>query len=164
MVEGALGLYDLGKEYQRVDKLIGANFAFKKKAFEITSFNTDLGRKGSKLFGLEDLDICWKLRERGYELIYVPAAVVYHDIDPNRVNLKYILKRAIYEGYSLSVFLMKNKKSLIRLVGSLVVSSTVKLARFTVKRTLRLFYKWLSEISAILFLILHFFKSRKQFS
>lgn len=164
LVEGALGLYNPGNKRRRIDKLIGANFAFKKEAFNITFFDTDLGRKGSRLFGLEDLDFCWKLRKRGYDLVYIPTAVVYHDIDIGRVNLWYILKRAIYEGHSISVFRIKSKKPFIRLVGSLVISSTVKLVWFTRKRTLRLFYKWLSETVAILFLILHGLRHEKQLS
>jgi len=154
LVEGALGLYNFGNKYRRTNKLIGANFAFKKEAFKITSFDTDLGRKGSRLFGLEDLDFCWKLREKGYVLMYVPTALVYHDIDASRVNLWYILKRAVYEGYSLSIFRMKSRKWFLKLIGSHFINSAVILVRFIRKRTLRLFYKWLTETSALLFLIL----------
>ncbi|GAW94069.1 polysaccharide pyruvyl transferase family protein [Calderihabitans maritimus] len=56
---------------------------------------------------VEDLDFCWRLRKMGYRLVYVPGALVYHDLDPqlrDRMNPVVLYHR----GRSCMVFLRKH--------------------------------------------------------
>ena len=58
-----------------------------------------LGRKGRRLLSGEDGFICRFLSPHGY-VAYVPSMVMHHDIDLNRLNLKYLIKLMFNYGRS----------------------------------------------------------------
>lgn len=59
---------------QLAEHLPGCNFAVKRSAFhDIGGFDPQFTTAG------DDVDFCWRLRERGYELRFSPQAWVYHE-------------------------------------------------------------------------------------
>jgi glucosyl-dolichyl phosphate glucuronosyltransferase len=91
---GVLALFDRGPAAIELydDAPYGTNMAFRKEAFEkFGTFRTDLGPcVGSEIRG-EDTEFCWRLMNAGLPLIYVPDAVVYHDVPKSRLQKRYFL-------------------------------------------------------------------------
>jgi glycosyltransferase involved in cell wall biosynthesis len=82
---------------------IGCNMSFRKSVFEkVGYFRSDVGRFGKKLLAGEEPELSIRIYERisGAKIIFEPNAVVYHRVDRNRLSLRYLLKRAFYEGVS----------------------------------------------------------------
>jgi GT2 family glycosyltransferase len=138
LVRTALGVYDLGESVRttrNVRKLITANMAVRREVFHKINFDTELGREGKALFALEDIDFCESLLEHGYGLLYTPDALVYHNINVSRVNMKYLMMSAIYGGVSLYFMKKKRAKSRINLFASLLRYMPGNLLLFLQNRT-----------------------------
>ena len=91
---------------------IGANMSFRKNIIErVGYFKTNLGRFKNKLLCNEETDISIRILNMmpTAKIIYDPSCMVYHKISNKRANLKYLIKRAYYEGLSKS--LISNKSS-----------------------------------------------------
>jgi glycosyltransferase involved in cell wall biosynthesis len=90
-----LALLDYGDRPFYVDSekqlcLIGANFAFRRRAFDkVGLFKTDFQRVKDGIGSLEDHEILlrlWQAKSRG---LYVPELVVTAEIEPERMGKKY---------------------------------------------------------------------------
>ena len=74
------------------DPPYGANMAFRKEMFQrYGHFRTALGPFPDRKVGFEDMDFGRRLMEGGESLRYIPAAIVYHEIDEKRVRKDCIL-------------------------------------------------------------------------
>lgn len=68
----------------------GANMIFRRSAFEKYGlFRTDLGRIGKNLLHGEDSEFGRRLLDGGERMSYVPQAIVYHPVEPERATKKY---------------------------------------------------------------------------
>jgi GT2 family glycosyltransferase len=151
LVRSALGIYDLGeciRTTRNVRELITANMAVRHEVFHKVKFDTELGRKGKELFDAEDIDFCESLLEHGYELLYTPGALVYHNINVSKVNMKYVMMRATCGGVSLYLMKKKRAKSTINIFASLLRSMPGNLLLFLQNRTTENFCFLISRISA----------------
>jgi len=138
LVRSALGIYDFGESIRtarNVRELITANMAVRREVFHKIKFDTELGRKGKALFDAEDIDFCEALLEHGYELLYTPDALVYHNINVSKVNMKYVMMRAVYGGVSLYLMKKKRAKSRINILSSLLRYMPGNLLLFLQNRT-----------------------------
>lgn len=82
------------------DKVMGANFAVRRKVF-ITAgmFDPKLGRKGKKLLGGEEVDLFRRIAVHGFHLLYTPSAVVLHKIQ-DKLKADYVVDYAYWLGVS----------------------------------------------------------------
>jgi glycosyltransferase involved in cell wall biosynthesis len=100
MGEMIVAQFDLGNEpcELRIPPY-GTNMAFRKELFtKYGLFRTDLGpRPGSEIRN-EDMELGRRLLAAGERLLYVPSAVVYHEVPENRTTKKYLLKRWFDNG------------------------------------------------------------------
>jgi glycosyltransferase involved in cell wall biosynthesis len=99
---------------------IGCNMAFRRSTFEaIGCFSIDVGRVGNKLLGHDDTDFGIRIaRKLPYvQILFEPNAIVYHQVSPNRVNLKYVIKRSYAEGFS-KAFVARNNLVSKSILGS----------------------------------------------
>ena len=80
----------------------GGNCSFRREVFDDLSFPTFLQNLSGKTRGTEDTEFCIRVLEKnpGYKLVHDSKAVVYHKVYPNRMSLKYILRRSYSEGTS----------------------------------------------------------------
>ena len=88
-----LALFDLGeKSCELFEAPFGTNMAYRKEMFEkYGNFRADLGpRPGSEIRN-EDTEFGDRLLAAGENLLYQPAAVVYHPVAENRIQKKYYL-------------------------------------------------------------------------
>jgi len=141
LVKAALGGYDLGEKEMFVRFLITANIVIRREIFQHIKFETILGRMGNMLFDNEDVEFCERMLKMGYHLLYNPKAIVYHDIDlKKRVNMKYILTRAVYSGISLHIMKTKGFPSNADLFRSTIRHTGGAFFLFLRERTVENFY------------------------
>ena len=105
-----LGTFYLGNVEFKTKILITANLAVRRKVFENIKFDVLFGRRKSLLYKWEeDVEFSQRLLDSGYELLYVPAAKVYHDTSISRAAFKYIILKEFFGGLSHFMVLRKCK-------------------------------------------------------
>jgi len=81
--------------------LVGANLAFAKESLEsLGGFDARLGRQGTLLMSGEETQILQTLQDRGFVVLYEPAAFVWHSVHPSRKKRGWLLKRMFWDGAS----------------------------------------------------------------
>ena len=101
---GYLANYDRGAEQHLLaGDVFGvtANAAFRTHTLRaLGGFDEALGpRRGSPLVN-DDLDLCRRVAAAGGRIVYVPDAVVVHDVPAHRLTPRYMLRRAYAQGRS----------------------------------------------------------------
>lgn len=95
---------DLGDEIITITRAIlptGGNMAFNREVFNIYgNFDTDLGRRGSELFGGEENELFDRIRDLGERIFYTPHAVAYHHIADRKLTAEYFDKLSYGVGVS----------------------------------------------------------------
>jgi cellulose synthase/poly-beta-1,6-N-acetylglucosamine synthase-like glycosyltransferase len=85
LVSEQYGVLDFGDGETEVRKVIGASFAIRKDRFSTEMrFDEGLGRRGGRLFGGEETDLCARVRMLGGKVIYNGRAIVDHQVMPER--------------------------------------------------------------------------------
>jgi len=142
-----VGPFHLGEKKRLLknnENLITANLAIRSEVFSKLRFLESLVYNDS-----EDAEFCRSLMEGGYKLLYVPNAKVYHNIDPKRLSIPYLLKRAFFSG--VSYYIMERKRnSRLPLIPRYLRYFLGGLVYFFLKKRLTDFY-WLVK-SFIIFL------------
>jgi len=84
-----------------VDYLLGCNMAFRKDALHrIGGFDPDLDRHPGDLLSYGETDVFNRIRENCMRILYDPLARVWHQIGLNRLNLKWAVRRMVWQGVS----------------------------------------------------------------
>jgi len=84
-----------------LDWLAGTNISFKKHIFDkVGYFDEELDRKGKSLLSSGEVELCNRIREKGYEIVFDPSLVVEHVIPRSRLSPQYMIKRAYWQGVS----------------------------------------------------------------
>jgi GT2 family glycosyltransferase len=88
---GAIVSFDQGEEaHPLIKPFVGANMAFKKKAFDTHGkFRTDLGKRGTDAMLGEDTELCLRLMHHGQALVYAPGALVYHPVPEGKLKTRF---------------------------------------------------------------------------
>jgi glycosyltransferase involved in cell wall biosynthesis len=83
--------YQFGDQLMPVEKPPwGANMAFRREAFtRYGSFDPRLGPMGNTLMRGEDVSLGRRMLAAGERLLYVPDAIVYHPVEPERLRKGY---------------------------------------------------------------------------
>jgi GT2 family glycosyltransferase len=85
---------------ETAEHIPGCNMAFRKEALgEIGGFDTTYTAAG------DDVDICWRLQERGHTIGFSPAAIVWHH---RRKTIKSYLKQQMGYGKAEAMLLQKH--------------------------------------------------------
>lgn len=100
-----LGAYDLGEKciYITVAGLTprGVNYSIRRSFLQqIGGFDVKLGRIGNKLLSNEELRATELALELGWQVIYVPEALVLHNVDPSRLHKAWFIERGWWQGIS----------------------------------------------------------------
>jgi glycosyltransferase involved in cell wall biosynthesis len=86
-----------------VRNTFGSNISFRANVFEaLGGFNVDIGgRKGDKNLQGGETELCARMREaHGQGVWYDPEAEVAHKVFEYRTELRWLLDRAFWQGYS----------------------------------------------------------------
>ena len=100
-IAGVVVISDFGEETkpfeESMERLIGANYAFKKKILvDNGGFRTDLG-PGQGTTG-EDTELVWRLLKKGKKIFYCGQALVWHPVDLERLKWKPLANWHIQQG------------------------------------------------------------------
>ena len=95
---------DLGDELREVaypEVPYGANMAFRRSTFStIGGFCTALGRRGESLLSGEEKELFHRIARSGGHVVYTPSASVEHQVLPERVSRRWLLRRSYHQGRS----------------------------------------------------------------
>jgi glycosyltransferase involved in cell wall biosynthesis len=102
---GALGHYDLGTEPLQISQPgltpRGLNYSLRRRFLEqVGGFNQSLGRMGTQLLSNEELYMTELALHQGLTVAYLPDALVYHQVAPERLEYQWFLRRAWWQGVS----------------------------------------------------------------
>lgn len=100
-----LGAYDLGETRVGVNVAgltpRGVNYSIRRAFLEqIGGFDVKLGRVGKKLLSNEELRATELALELGWEVVYLPEALVFHNVAPSRLNKGWFVERGWWQGIS----------------------------------------------------------------
>ncbi|MCA1995120.1 MAG: glycosyltransferase [Coleofasciculus sp. S288] len=102
---GNLGAYDLGDEivYIKNPGLTprGLNYSIRRTFLEqVGGFDVNLGRVGKNLLSNEELHMTELALQRGWQVAYLPNALVAHNVAPERIDRSWFLNRGWWQGIS----------------------------------------------------------------
>ncbi|MEC4807390.1 MAG: glycosyltransferase [Jaaginema sp. PMC 1079.18] len=102
---GNLGLYDLGNQLKLIKKPgltpRGLNYSIRRSFLaKIGGFDVNLGRVGTSLLSNEELQMTELALNQGWQVAYLPAALVAHHVAPERLNRSWFLRRGWWQGVS----------------------------------------------------------------
>jgi len=100
-----LGAYDLGESMVYIDNPgltpRGLNYSIRRRFWEeIGGFDTHLGRVGKKLLSNEELQMTELALQRGWQVYYLPNALVAHNVSPERLKRSWFFDRGWWQGIS----------------------------------------------------------------
>jgi glycosyltransferase involved in cell wall biosynthesis len=100
-----LGAYDLGRELKLIEKPgqtpRGVNYSLRRSFLDaVGGFNLHLGRVGNQLLSNEELYMTELALDRGWEVAYLPKALVAHHVSVERMQRDWFLKRSWWQGVS----------------------------------------------------------------
>ena len=122
--------YDPGTTPHYTDTLIGANMAFRRRAFEKYGlFDPRLG-PGASGSG-EDTEFCMRLIDAGEKIYYQPEALIYHEYDEERFTWEYWCQRQKQSAQSWAIIDVELRHKKVS-----PVEYRKKLLRYRVKRFL----------------------------
>ena len=103
-MEVAYTILNYGNEIKEISfpkTPFGANLSVKRDVFlSLGGFSTQLGRKAASLISNEELYLCYLVEQNDKKLYYTPNAVVHHKVFPERLNRRFLFKRAYAQGIS----------------------------------------------------------------
>jgi glucosyl-dolichyl phosphate glucuronosyltransferase len=111
ITKGPLGDHDFGDVEGfygegRLHSFAGGNFFLHRFIFDkIGLLRTDLGVTGNKRFLGEETDLFFRIREKGYPVMYAPSVSVFHPVLESQLNKTYF--KNWYEACGRSVVVMK---------------------------------------------------------
>jgi glycosyltransferase involved in cell wall biosynthesis len=102
---GNLGAYNLGDQWVEIKNPgltpRGLNYSIRRSFLEkIGGFDVNLGRVGKRLLSNEELQMTELALEQGWQVAYVPEALVAHHVAPERVNRAWFMERGWWQGIS----------------------------------------------------------------
>ena len=100
-----LGLYDLGEKTIYIEQPgltpRGLNYAIRRSFLEeIGGFDPNLGRVGKNLLSNEELQMTELALSKGWQVAYLPEALVAHNVAPERLKRSWFLNRGWWQGIS----------------------------------------------------------------
>ncbi len=104
-LSGNLGYYDLGNSVVYIDQPgltpRGLNYSIRRTFLEqIGGFDINLGRVGKKLLSNEELYTTELALKQGWQVAYLPEALVAHNVAPERVKPSWFIERGWWQGVS----------------------------------------------------------------
>ncbi len=100
-----LGAYDLGDSIVYIQQPgltpRGLNYSIRRSFLnEIGGFDPHLGRVGKNLLSNEELQMTELALQRGWQVAYLPDALVAHNVAPERLKRSWFLNRGWWQGIS----------------------------------------------------------------
>ncbi len=102
---GNLGAYDLGEDVVYINNPgltpRGLNYSLRQAFLQkIGGFDVNLGRVGKNLLSNEELHLTELALQQGWQVAYLPDALVAHHVAPERLKPSWFLTRSWWQGIS----------------------------------------------------------------
>jgi cellulose synthase/poly-beta-1,6-N-acetylglucosamine synthase-like glycosyltransferase len=102
---GTLGAYDLGDTVVYINHPSltprGLNYSIRRTFLEeVGGFDINLGRIGKNLLSNEELYMTELALQKGWQVAYLPNALVAHNVAPERLHPSWFLNRGWWQGIS----------------------------------------------------------------
>lgn len=94
--EAFLSMFDLGPDQLEVPRVLPGNMAIDREL--TTQFQRHLGRKEGQLVSAEETQLMIDAKRDGWRILYVPDAAVDHHTRPDRLNWRWMWRRAFAGG------------------------------------------------------------------
>jgi len=108
----ALSLFDYGENVKKIKptSIWGCNYSVRKKVFKALGgfYPDNMPQILQVLQGPGESGLSWKAEQRGYEAIYEPKALVYHEIPTSRMTVEYFDSKYFYRGICISFSEIRN--------------------------------------------------------
>jgi glycosyltransferase involved in cell wall biosynthesis len=79
----------------------GLNMAFRRETLrQVGEFNAALGRRGEKLMSNEDTEYFQRVARARLPVLYVPDALLFHRVPPDRTTRRWLVYRQYWQGMS----------------------------------------------------------------
>jgi glycosyltransferase involved in cell wall biosynthesis len=79
----------------------GTNMSVNRRAaLDVGGYDPALGRWGRRLLSGEEPDLTRRLREAGWEIVYAAGAGIVHQVSPDRLSHRWVLRRGWWQGRS----------------------------------------------------------------
>jgi glycosyltransferase involved in cell wall biosynthesis len=119
---GMFALFDYGLKpfvvTDRAHQPYGVNMATRREVFrDLGGFVNDVGMLGNTGGGCEDLEIFYRVMDRGLRVAYTPAAVIHHFIPRQRCTKAFYRSRAWQGSFNHYHMLQKADRDQKRLLG-----------------------------------------------
>lgn len=117
-LHGSFSAFDLGPSpkrlrYRQDDYPYGANISFRTDTARAAGgFSPLVGPLGRHPLVFDETDLCFRLDQAGWEILYAPDAVVDHLVLPERLTPEWVLQRHRTGGESEAVFILRNRRLL----------------------------------------------------
>lgn len=104
-MSGSLGAYDLGDDVVYITQPgltpRGLNYSIRADFLnQIGGFDPNLGRVGKNLLSNEELFMTEKALGMGFKVVYLPNALVAHNVAPGRLVPTWFIRRSWWQGIS----------------------------------------------------------------
>lgn len=111
----------------------GSNMSFRKIIFDQAGlFDTKLGRKGSDMQGSEEKELFARIYKMNVTVHYLPSAIIYHSVPPERTTIDFIRNQAISYGRSEKYYRQQH--------GELIRMYVMEIFKWTASIVLGFFY------------------------
>ena len=110
---GATGT--LERDYEHfVRSGFGSNMSCMRHALiRVNLFEPYLGKRGSSLLQAEEADLGLRIKDAfGKEAAYNPKAIIFHNVDYEKLRLSYLLRRAYYQGNSKALLFVLHRRNI----------------------------------------------------
>ena len=110
-------IVDHGNASCGIHGFTGTNISFKREVFETVGlFDTRLG-PGASGFS-EDTEYSRRIRQAGFKIGYLPTAIVYHELNPERYGSSYNRQVQYRKGFSRSIY--REQSLIVRVLPDLI--------------------------------------------
>ncbi len=90
---------DHGEAELDMARIVGAGFGLHARRLgELAQFDEKLGRQPGSLLGGEESDLCARCRAAGMRVRYNGRACVWHQVLPERIRYRWVMRRLFYAG------------------------------------------------------------------
>jgi glucosyl-dolichyl phosphate glucuronosyltransferase len=115
-IQGFFGGVDHGEQIHEVNFPIeyigGGNMSFNRRLIiESGMFNVRLGIIGGSSYSGEENELAFRIKNKGFKVLYTPFATTYHLIESERISKQFFYKRLFQSGRSEIMYNPRNQGS-----------------------------------------------------
>ncbi len=101
VIQDQYSMLDWGAQTNQAHRVVGAGFGANRALLNLKYFFDErFGRHGGVLLGGEESDLCRRVLAAGGRIAYVGGAVIRHQVLPERLTWRWVMRRLYFAGAS----------------------------------------------------------------